>query len=361
MQSGFLLVTAIFLLVILAALGAFILTISGTQQTGSALDVQGSRAYQAARAGIEWGSYQVLNAGATYVQSKSATSALASPLTTIVVSFTSVVTSGHTVAGFVTWGSDITSDLTSVTDDKGNTYTIVRRTHSLGGFNQSIASFYLQNIINSPQTITATFSPARPWRGIAVHEISGLSATPLDQETGQAQTTPGTGANAVTSGPVTTTKNGDYIIAGTTECSSSRALPQYTQGTGYTKREEVGSISTQNLATEDQVQASAAAISGTFTQTANDNTCIHIMTFMAAVGPADGAYAAACSPGPTTQNVTGMGGTLSGFTAAVTCSSSTYTEGSATWTVYQITSTGAQGTAGTLDRVERQLQVTLIK
>ena len=59
-QYGFLLVTAIFLLVILAALGAFILTITGTQQTSSALDVQGSRAYQAARAGIEWGSYQVL-------------------------------------------------------------------------------------------------------------------------------------------------------------------------------------------------------------------------------------------------------------------------------------------------------------
>jgi hypothetical protein len=56
-----------------------------------------------------------------------------------------------------------------------------------------------------------------------------------------------------------------------------------------------------------------------------------------------------------------MGGTLSGFTAAVTCSSSTYTEGGTTWTVYQITSTGAKGTAGTLDRVERQLQVTLIK
>jgi hypothetical protein len=56
-----------------------------------------------------------------------------------------------------------------------------------------------------------------------------------------------------------------------------------------------------------------------------------------------------------------MGGTMSGFTAAVTCSSTTYTEGAATWTVYQITSTGAVGTVGTLDRVERELQVTLIK
>jgi hypothetical protein len=78
-------------------------------------------------------------------------------------------------------------------------------------------------------------------------------------------------------------------------------------------------------------------------------------------GPTPTTFATNCNAGSTTQNVTGMGGTLSGFTTAVTCSSSTYTEGSATWTVYQITSTGAQGTVGTVDRVERQLQATLIK
>lgn len=56
---GFAIVSAIFILVVLAALGAFIVTISSNQQIGSALDVQGVRAYQAARAGIEWGVYQV--------------------------------------------------------------------------------------------------------------------------------------------------------------------------------------------------------------------------------------------------------------------------------------------------------------
>jgi MSHA biogenesis protein MshP len=56
---GFAIVSAIFILVVLAALGAFIVNISTSQQIGSALDVQGVRAYQAARAGIEWGLYQV--------------------------------------------------------------------------------------------------------------------------------------------------------------------------------------------------------------------------------------------------------------------------------------------------------------
>ncbi|KAF0164704.1 MAG: MSHA bioproteinis protein MshP [Rhodocyclaceae bacterium] len=56
---GFAIVSAIFILVVLAALGAFIVNISSSQQIGSALDVQGVRVYQAARAGIEWGVYQV--------------------------------------------------------------------------------------------------------------------------------------------------------------------------------------------------------------------------------------------------------------------------------------------------------------
>ena len=59
-QSGFALVTGIFLVVVLAALGAFMLFVSGLMTSAGTLDVQGSRAYQAARAGIEWGAYQFL-------------------------------------------------------------------------------------------------------------------------------------------------------------------------------------------------------------------------------------------------------------------------------------------------------------
>lgn len=59
-QRGFSLVSAIFLLVVIAALGTFAVTLSTIQQQSAALDVQGARAYQAARAGIEWGAYQAL-------------------------------------------------------------------------------------------------------------------------------------------------------------------------------------------------------------------------------------------------------------------------------------------------------------
>lgn len=69
-QRGFSLVTAIFLLVVLASLGAVMMTFFTAQQQSSALDVMGARAYQASRAGIEWGAYQVLpNSAAAFATS----------------------------------------------------------------------------------------------------------------------------------------------------------------------------------------------------------------------------------------------------------------------------------------------------
>lgn len=57
---GVSLVTAIFLLVVLAGLGAAMMTVATSQQASSSMDIQGARAYQAARAGIEWGLYKQL-------------------------------------------------------------------------------------------------------------------------------------------------------------------------------------------------------------------------------------------------------------------------------------------------------------
>lgn len=64
---GFSLVTAIFLLVVLSGLSAMMMTFFTAQQQSSTLDVMGTRAYQAAKAGIECGAYKVLQAGGTGV------------------------------------------------------------------------------------------------------------------------------------------------------------------------------------------------------------------------------------------------------------------------------------------------------
>lgn len=59
-QGGFALATAIFIVVVLAALAAFLLSLSTLQQGQSALDVQGARAYQAAKSGVEWAVYRAI-------------------------------------------------------------------------------------------------------------------------------------------------------------------------------------------------------------------------------------------------------------------------------------------------------------
>lgn len=53
------LASAIFLLVIMASLAAVMMMVSTASQTTSAQDIQGARAYQAAKAGIQAGLYAV--------------------------------------------------------------------------------------------------------------------------------------------------------------------------------------------------------------------------------------------------------------------------------------------------------------
>ena len=54
MQAGFAAIAAIIVLTVLAGMGAFMVSFSNTQQLTSAQDMQSTRAYWAARAGLEW-------------------------------------------------------------------------------------------------------------------------------------------------------------------------------------------------------------------------------------------------------------------------------------------------------------------
>jgi len=62
-SRGFSLITAVFLVVVVASLGALMVTFFAAQQQNSALDLLGSRAYQAANAGMEWGAFQITQSG----------------------------------------------------------------------------------------------------------------------------------------------------------------------------------------------------------------------------------------------------------------------------------------------------------
>ncbi len=76
-------------------------------------------------------------------------------------------------------------------------------------------------------------------------------------------------------------------------------------------------------------------------------------------GVAGGAFANACQPGPTTQALPALAGTLAGFSVSVNCSATSAVEAAATLWVYNVTSTATRGAAGSADYVERQMQAAI--
>jgi MSHA biogenesis protein MshP len=60
---GFTMMSMLFILVALAALGVALASLSQRQQMGSAGELAAAKTYQAAFAGLEWGSHQVLRNG----------------------------------------------------------------------------------------------------------------------------------------------------------------------------------------------------------------------------------------------------------------------------------------------------------
>jgi MSHA biogenesis protein MshP len=64
-SRGISIVTAIFLLVVLSGIGVAVVTFATAQRQASAIDLLGTRAYEAARTGVEYGLYQLLGPGQT--------------------------------------------------------------------------------------------------------------------------------------------------------------------------------------------------------------------------------------------------------------------------------------------------------
>lgn len=108
-QQGFLLPVAIFLLVVLAGLGAYALNLSLLQQASATQDVQGARAYQMARAGVEWVAYQTLLPGTADLGN-----CPASPSSLSVEGFTVTVTCARS-ADYFEQGADHTIAMYQVT------------------------------------------------------------------------------------------------------------------------------------------------------------------------------------------------------------------------------------------------------
>ena len=63
-DRGMSLVTALFILVVLSAIGGYMVLVAGVQSRTTVMALQGARAYHSARSGLEWGIQRDLNSGA---------------------------------------------------------------------------------------------------------------------------------------------------------------------------------------------------------------------------------------------------------------------------------------------------------
>ena len=93
-QSGFTLITALFLLIVVALLSVYMITIRNVQQSTVVFGQQGARAMQAAHSGLEWGIYEAVVNGLCVPGTFSATGTALSAFTINV----SCSSSAHTEA-----------------------------------------------------------------------------------------------------------------------------------------------------------------------------------------------------------------------------------------------------------------------
>jgi hypothetical protein len=186
--------------------------------------------------------------------------------TTYGITFDSAVVSGNGVLGCVGY----VGTLTSVTDDKSNTYTLGSTLTTGGSF--STTAFYALGLTNAPITFTANFSGGgATYTLISADEFSGIGS--FDVQAGQTQLNP-SGTDSISSGSATTTVNGEliygFVFATSTGASS-------THGTGFAYTAAQASDATHYP--EFLTQGSAGAVAVTANPGANDTWNTVLLAF----------------------------------------------------------------------------------
>lgn len=212
---------------------------------------------------------------------------------------TTGIGTGNAICGAVSWDDSGGATIVSVTDNAGspNTYTLESVIRDSGN-SESVVVFSLGNVQGNPTIITATFAGTASARTILWDEYSGISqvADPRDGHGGQFQATPGTTANAITSGNISTAIDGD-LIYGVTVNTGPTGTATISAGTSFALRTTDTTASCAQTNSEDRVQASHSATTpATFTQASNENavTVVIALKPSAGSGPAPQLFAQIC-------------------------------------------------------------------
>lgn len=168
------------------------------------------------------------------------------------------VTGGNALIAGVAWApTNLT--LTSITDDKGNSYTL--RNNPRQGTYGNIAFGHSFGVTGGTVAITATFSGTPSVAILVVHEVSGVSAY---DTSATGDSTFGSGTDSISLGLTTSVAN-TYIFGldfNTTQNGGPSA------GTGYTTRETFGG---NNGCSIDRVFSGSGSVNVLWTLAAFDN------------------------------------------------------------------------------------------
>ena len=204
-----------------------------------------------------------------YVQSNSV-----SPSTTVSslsAQFTAAQSAGDLIVVGVSWGSSAT--ISSVTDTKGNTYTLAVGPTTFSG--AAAAIYYAKNIVAAAanaNTVTVTFNTTTGTPDLRVAEYSGINTTsPLDV------TAVSTGTSATSnSGSATTTNANDLLVGSNAVLSGTQDA-----GTGFTRR-QISAFDGNIL--EDRIVSATGAYSATAPLTSSAGWIMQMAAFKAAAG-----------------------------------------------------------------------------
>ena len=207
----------------------------------------------------------------TYRQGNSADPSTAVSSRTI--PYTLAQTAGNLNVVAVSWGGTSVS-VSSVTDTKGNTYTLAVGPTALTGFG-SASIYYAKNIVAAAagtNSVTVTYSASVGGVDIRIAEYSGLSTTsPVDV------TAASTGSGTLTSSGSVTTINANDLLVGSNATSTGTSG----SGTGFTSRIITGF---NGNILEDEVVTAVGPYAATAPMSPSGNWIMQMVAFKAASG-----------------------------------------------------------------------------
>jgi hypothetical protein len=202
----------------------------------------------------------------------------------LVATFGSNVTSGNHIAVFITAGN---GNINTVGDTRSTSYSLIDAVDDTGTTGERLASYIGELASGGANTVTITPSGGPFTDGaLLVAELGGLVSGDAvgTRHATNTQAAPGTSANGVTCGPVTSLA-GDLRLLCVFNVGALQT-GNYTAGTGFTEVVESGNPGANILdgMLSKQVNASAGSQSATATSANNDRTISFLLSLQSSGG-----------------------------------------------------------------------------